>query len=169
MQKVKDFYDCGGAVIFTSRLPEQASESGFDSVVRELVKSILENGSGPAGKAAFVAEADYDGLSAVLSEFLKVPDVAMDAPAPLPGGSLGYLHKQKENRNIYYFANSSDLAVSCPVTLRGKIEDPWFWDPHTGTRARADCFYSEKSGIPVTAISLELPPVQSIFLIENGG
>lgn len=156
-------------MIFTSRLPEQAAEPGFDPVVRKLVRSILENSSGSAGKAAFVAEADYGGLAAVLSEFLKLPDVALDAPAPLPGGSLGYLHKQKKNRNIYYFANSSDQAVSCPVTLRGKIKDPWFWDPHTGTRSQADCFYSEKNGISVTAVTLELPPVRSIFLIENGG
>lgn len=169
MQKVKDFYDCGGRVIFTSRLPEQAAEPGFDPVVRKLVRSILENSSDSAGKAAFVAEADYGGLAAVLSEFLKLPDVALDAPAPLPGGSLGYLHKQKKNRNIYYLANSSEQAVSCPVTLRGKIKDPWFWDPHTGTRSQADCFYSEKNGISVTAVTLELPPVRSIFLIENGG
>ena len=169
MQKIKEFYQCGGKIIFTSLLPSRSTEAGMDTGVQQIVAELL-NPKDPhaAGKAVWIPSGRSEDLGPVLDEFLKVPDVAIECAEALSGGSLGYIHKIKNGRNIYYFANSSDQDISCAVTIRGKISEPWFWDPHKGSRSRAACSYKEIDGEAVTRFPLHLRSVESLFMMENG-
>lgn len=74
--------------------------------------------------AALVPEGDVDALENALR---RVPaDVELDA-AP----QVYYLHRRKEDRDLYFFANTSRDAIATIASLEtlGRVE---FWDPETG-------------------------------------
>ncbi len=168
MQKVKAFFDCGGNVIFTALLPSRSSEDGCDEGVRGIVRELLSHKNKNGETAVFIPQAEYSRVAAALKKFLEVPDVGIEYGAACSGGSFGYLHKIKYDRNMYYFANSSDQDISCPVTIRGKISKPYFWDPHTGARTAAAYSYTNQNGTACTRIDLKLRAARSVFLIERG-
>ena len=50
-------------------------------------------------------------------------------------GALTYIHKVKDGRDIYFFANSSPKDVETKVVLRGH-RALTIWNPHTARRNR---------------------------------
>lgn len=79
-----------------------------------------------------------------------------------------YIHKIKDKRDIYFFANSTDNPVDANVVLRGR-KNLAFWNPHTGEKSKAQITVSETAGQPVTTVRLTLPAITSMFFIgENG-
>jgi len=116
------------------------------------------------GKAYFAAQPTAAVLKAMLDDALAVCDVEFeDAPA-LKKGSLSYIHKEVEGRDVYFIANSSDNDLVTHVRLRGKLK-PQLWDPHTGRTAPAEYSYVTPGGQDVTRIRLRLEPVRSIFVV----
>ncbi|MEI7935430.1 MAG: glycosyl hydrolase [Verrucomicrobiota bacterium] len=199
---IKDFYDHGGKVIATTRLPEKSAEFGHDADVQSDIAEMFgsvpayvapskppgkpdqkgqgvvlpeteyaatpfqtrTNGNG--GKAYFAAQPTVAALQAMLDNALPVPDVAFDESLRVSSGdgALSYLHKQKDGREIYFFANSSDDAVDTFVRLRGNLT-PQFWNPHTGEMTPAKVTHVQEHGQAITRLHLKLAPVTSLFVI----
>ena len=118
------------------------------------------------GKAWFAARPTVGTLRAILDDAVPVPDVAFDPELRVNSGNgvLSYLHKQKDGREIYYFANSSDDAVDTVVSLRGHLA-PQLWNPHTGARLPAEITHQQEHGQPVTRLHLKLAPVTAVFAV----
>jgi alpha-L-rhamnosidase len=81
-------------------------------------------------------------------------------------GALSYIHKVKDNRDIYFFANSSPKATDTKVVLRGR-KSLRIWNPHTGSQEQAEVTTSEANGQAVTTVHLVLPSVTSLFFIQE--
>ena len=130
-----DFYNSGGMVLFTTRLPHKSSEPGKETEVDSLIRSIfpglendawkiIENKKG--GKACFLP--DTDALS--MSEFCMAQDWNLMSAIQL-NPDIQYIHKVIDNRNVYFFANTGESHIQTEVTVRGKMAFEE-WDPHTG-------------------------------------
>jgi hypothetical protein len=79
-------------------------------------------------------------------------------------GALTYIHKVKDGRDIYFFANSSPQAVDAKVVLRG-TKKLTIWDPHNGTQRAVEFMAGEASGQGITTVRLALAPATSLFYI----
>lgn len=79
-------------------------------------------------------------------------------------GELSYLHKVKDNKDIYCFVNSSDHQVNTIVKIAGKknLEQ---WNPHNGKITNWDSEYVNENGVKYTVIKLKLDPVSAIFAV----
>ncbi len=194
LQQIKKFYDQGGKVVATSRLPDQSAEPGHDVDVQAAIAEMF--GKVPAvtswtgkpdtglpdpdiaakpftthvnpkdGKAYFAPEPTTGTLQAILADALPVADVAFDPNLQINsgGGFLSYLHKQTDGREIYFFANSSTDAVDTFVKLRGNLS-LHLWNPHTGTKTPAEVTHVMEHDQPVTQLHLKLAPVSTIFAV----
>ena len=195
-KKLLDFYRGGGTVIATHKLPSKSAEFGRDKEVRDMVYEVFGISSdnpmtarvdivvddfkeyfikpnNAGGHGYFLPQPDINLLNAVLKEAIAVRDVDIQEPPMWPvkmgrayDGALTYLHKVKDGRDIYFFANSADKPVDTKVILRGDKELA-IWNPHTGEREDAEAIRSESGGQAVTTVNLVLPPVTSTFFIAD--
>lgn len=180
LRKLKAFYDAGGAILATSRLPFRSAQFGGDDEVRQLVVSIFgvdPTGAAPpaarihananGGRAMFVSTPSPEGLRAAFEELHISADVAFEGdPSPHSGaGVFGYLHKQRDRDQIYFFGNSSADCIETVVTLRGRLTLE-VWDPHTG-RARAPIAseHIERNGEIFTRARLVVDPLRSTIYV----
>ncbi len=100
---------------------------------------------------------------------LAMPERDVDIQEPLGvirtgpeyEGALTYIHKVKDGRDIYFFANSSPKAIDTKVVLRGKMTLR-IWNPHTGEQQPAEFTAGESS----TTVHLVLPSVSSLFYVQ---
>ena len=81
-------------------------------------------------------------------------------------GALTYIHKVKNGRDIYFFANSSEERVDTNVVLRVRKELT-IWNPHTGEKEQATLMHAKAGGTDVTTVRLVLPPLASRFYIQE--
>jgi hypothetical protein len=172
LRKAIDFYNSGGMVLFTTRLPHKSTDPGTEMQVDSLIRSvfpgfendawiIIENKKG--GKACFLPDTDAINLS----EILFGSGLEYDISYPL-NPDIQYIHKVIDDRNVYFFANTGGSHIQTEVTLRGNMvfEE---WDPHTGT-VRGLSTEIVKKGSPdqfFTCAKLDLKPYHSCFLIED--
>jgi len=179
LEKLKAFYDNGGTVISTTRLPHKSSEPGADEKVLALVKeifganpletdtvSILTSKNSKGGKAIFIPKPSKETLQDALSEIPA--DVQFEPnPAAVEFGKFSYIHKVKDGKDIYFFANSSDNSIDTEVLLRGKLNIE-IWDPHTGEIKTINdvsrVVINEES---YTKCRLYLKGVQSVFFLNQ--
>jgi hypothetical protein len=170
LRKVVDFYDAGGMVIFTTRLPRRSAEIGEDAEVARLIGSIFPGGeseaglikkNGAGGMACFIPVPDGQKLGEVLAGAGLAFDV--DYPAH---PDLQYIHKVVDGRDVFYFANIGGSRIETEVDLRGRLELEE-WDPHTGeVRKRPADFADDKNpGAGLTKVKLDLPPHHSYFWV----
>jgi hypothetical protein len=193
--KIKEFYDQGGVVIATSKLPTKSAEFGRNKDIRKMVADVFGlpvdepvtaevmadtdqdllyfiNRNKSGGRAFFLPKAEPNLLNGILKQVLPVRDVDIQAEmGPVQrrmayNGALTYIHKVKNGRDIYFFANSSEKPVDAKVVLRGK-KDLRIWNPHTGNPQQAELTTGEANGQPVTTVRLVLPPVTSLFYIQE--
>ena len=157
LQKLGDFARGGGVLIATKRVP--ADNPGFlnnaqDRVrLSELSRSLFE-GASPA--ARLVAD-EKAGLTAALNGRLQ-PDVAFATAVP----EIGFIHRHAGEAEIYFLANTADVAKSVKASFRVKNLKPEWWDPFTGevTAARV-----ETQTNTATTVNLELEPYGSRVLV----
>ncbi|MBV5348677.1 hypothetical protein JZU61_03335, partial [bacterium] len=126
--------------------------------------SILTSNNSKGGKAIFIPKPSKETLQTALS---AIPaDVQFEPnPASVEFGKFSYIHKIKDGKQIYYFANSSNETVDAEVLLRGKL-DVESWDPHTGEVSRlGKVSYIRENGQIYTRCTLNLTGVQSAFWI----
>lgn len=81
------------------------------------------------------------------------------------GGMLSYIHKVRNDRNIFYFANSTDEAVEFDVVLRGRLTLQ-SWNPDDGIISDVTSSADKQNGMHCTLARLKLGPVQSVFFVE---
>ena len=174
LTRINDFYNLGGTVIFTTRLPGKSLEIGKDNEITNLIRKIFpgevtdeiiceSNASG--GKAIFIPQPDGKKLRDILGK----SGIAFDVDYPVYP-ALQYIHKVVDGRDIYYFANTGKNRINATIKLRGKIHLEE-WEPHTGdirtlkTR-RAN---SDHPGPALTRADLNLRPYHSVFWIGKTG
>jgi hypothetical protein len=107
-------------------------------------------------------------LRATLDRLKLQPDVAFDGdPLPVSGnGVFGYIHRQRDGKDIYYFGNSSDSAVQSRVTLRGRLTGLQLWNPHSGAvTPLRNVRYSSGGERIVTQFDLPVQPLTSMAVI----
>jgi len=121
LRKIKDFYDRGGQVIATTRLPDTAAEFGKDGEVRRLVTEIFgeaaaaesrapekrDPAASPAasrtanangGRAWFIPSPDTAAIRSVLEAALPDGDVVFEEASPASGSLPTYTPKVKDGR-----------------------------------------------------------------------
>jgi len=186
LEKAKDFYDNGGTVICTKRLPVKSAELGKDAIVAKLVESIFaldpnktghkytKNTNAKGGKAYFVPDIDESvggasRLAMVLNDAVTVWDVQFEEDIAIKSakGKLSYIHKVRDSVDYYYFANSSDDGINTWVRLRGKLK-PERLDPHTGAVGKMVYQNVKEGGQDITRINLKLDANKSAFVRNSG-
>ncbi len=191
LQKIKAYYDNGGVVIATSLLPSKAAELtgneketlDNDRKVREIIMEMFGiDSSKPMpegvsviksnkknGRTVFIRKPDGNLLAETLEKLDINSDVMFEGnPSPTSGGGMfSYIHKQKDNQDIYYFANSSDDMVETYAEVKGKI-NPELWNPATGeTTTINEVKYLNKKGVTYTRFKLDLKAVSSTFVVST--
>ncbi|HWB83251.1 MAG TPA: glycosyl hydrolase [Bryobacteraceae bacterium] len=193
-KKIQEFYQSGGTVIATAKLATRATELKDNKEVQRIIgevfglpaeepmtaeirastddyKTWFAHFNPAGGKAFFLPQPDAAMITSVLKEALPVRDVDVQMPAspvklaPEYDGALTYIHKVKDGKDIYFFANSQDTPVSVNVVLRGK-KDLAIWNPHTGERQKAEAQVSD-AGEGTTTVHLALAPVTSTFYVQE--
>jgi putative intracellular protease/amidase len=186
LQKAKDFYDRGGTIISTARLPVKSAELGHDALVVKIVRDIFgldpnkpghpytKTTNANGGKAYFVPNIDevVEGssrLAAVLNEAEYVWDVRFEDEIAIKSakGKLSYIHKVRDDVDYYFFANSSDDAINTWVRLKGRLK-PELWDPHTGAIGVADSQNIRVDVQDVTRVRVKLDANKSVFVRTSG-
>jgi hypothetical protein len=119
------------------------------------------------GKAWFLPTPNVAALNTVLAEALPDGDVVIETAPSLPNGNLSYIHKVKEGKSIYFFANSADAGVDTWVALRGKLTLET-WNPHDGKMGPAELEHIAGKEGPITRVHVKLAPVRSLFLVVAG-
>ena len=178
LSKIRDFLRNGGRVIATTCLPERSAEFGRDAEVQAMTQEMF----GPGGKGIFVPTPDETTLRKALDGLAITWDVRLDNATEIPrtkvnrgpsptGGEyingnreFAYIHRSVPGAEVYFFANSSELAVKADVTLRGKMKLE-LWDPHTGTSQALEGTPARENGEAVTRFKLKLPVTRSVFVI----
>lgn len=179
LSKIRDFYQQGGLVISTTQLPFKASEMGEDQKVLDLVDEIFGinsldlkpskiqfNANENGGKAIFIPNPNPLNLSKAIQNQL-VADVQFSPNPTLDTdmGKFSYIHKIKEGRDIYYFANSSNETIETEVILKGNLNLKK-GNPHNGTLSKIEqIVHFSENGQPFTKCNLKLEPVSSLFWI----
>jgi hypothetical protein len=177
LQKIKSFYDKGGKVIATTLLPSKSSEIGKDKqvvlLINELFGEKAEKGqihtNKKGGKSVFLENPSKEILQKTINNFHPSPSIIFENNPTITSkiGLFSYLHKIKNNKNYYYFANSSDQEIDTEIYVRGKISLEE-WNPKNGqigTIRRLK--YQKINGITYTKYRLKLLPVSSSFLVEK--
>jgi hypothetical protein len=79
-------------------------------------------------------------------------------------GALSYIHKVTDDRDIYFFVNSSPKDIDTKVTLRGR-KTLTIWNPHTGAQEPAEVTASGTDAQPTSTVHLKLASVTSLFFV----
>ena len=137
------------------------------SLTAEPVRVLQTKAQSDAHRPAEVRLAEMPGVTAIetgseedLAAALAsiTPDVVLDG-AP----DVYYLHRRKENNEIFFFANTSDAPVSATASLEA-VGRAAFWDAETGEQHDAP-------GARVVEGRLEVPldfaPVGSCLLVVD--
>ena len=171
LEKIYEFYQNGGIVISVGSLPVMATEEKDNEAVASLIKAMFGESAESAKSKEIEKTNDKGGklyhlvqvskLGNVLKKAYTDYDVTVSTVAER-GGHFTYIHKVRDDRNIYFFANSSDVSVNPTITLRGEFKALEVWNPMTG----------EKTPLTVTAkdgkttFKLEFEAVTSLIVIE---
>lgn len=179
LNKLKDFYESGGTIISTTLLPAKSSELGEDQKVIDLVKdifninalnqdtvSILTNVNEKGGRAIFIPRPTIENIEQALSN--NLPDIQFVSKPDLSNslGKFSYIHKVKDGRNIYYFANSSDEHIETEILIRGDLKLE-IWNPHSGTTESLEGTPENIGNLDYTKVKLKLKPVSSLFYLSK--
>jgi len=173
----RKFYEAGGKVVFTTRLPWKAVELNGDSLVQAAVRGIfpelaklapgdsfpeiaMEVSNAVGGKAYLIPSPTAANLRTAISSVI-VPDVAFEAGKPLE-----YIHKVRDGKDIYFFANTKYKAYSGVVALKGEHLLTWM-DPHTGKSVKALTNSIIRQNQVYTLVEMKLEANRSIFLVAN--
>jgi hypothetical protein len=194
-RKIRDFYRAGGAVVATGVLPSKSAEFHQDAEIQQIVgevfgipargpmtasiraftddfKTFFAHADAKGGKAYFLPRPDPKMIDAVLQEALPVRDVDVKMAPVWPGkvgmeydGSLTYIHKVKDSRDLYYFGNSTEAAVDTQVVLRGekKLER---WNPMTGEKEPCEATVSGEGDNKITTLQLKMAPLSAAFFVQ---
>lgn len=189
LKKIKAYYDAGGTILATSLLPSKAAELAGnvettlanDREVQAIVKAIFNidstgtmpdgafpiNSNDAKGNAVFIRKPSGTIIEQTLDALGVAPDVQFDDnPVPASGGGVfSYVHKEKEGRQIFFFANSSDDKVDTTAEVRGRIK-PELWSPLTGdVTPLSKVDYVQRGEQEYTRFPIQLEAVTAVFAV----
>ncbi|MHC4691341.1 MAG: glycosyl hydrolase, partial [Planctomycetota bacterium] len=173
LEKIKKFYDSGGRVIATGALPFKSAEFGHDKDVVRTIEAMFgikkpnksadynlkTNARG--GVAIHLNVLNATTLRKALDKALDVYDVQFEV-----NKVLRYIHKIKDGRNIYLFANITAKTIDTNAGLSCLMQ-PEVWDPHTGTISKAECTHLVKANMDVTVVRITLTPYKSVIIVSR--
>lgn len=176
LKKIKDFFDAGGKVIATTKLPDKSAEIGKDGEVKKIIdylfphadENITVNKGKDGGISVFVKDSSTDNLEKALNAVEDKKDVIFE---PLENdkhnmGCFTYVHKVMDGKNLFYFANSTNEKIDTDVLVRGKFKLE-SWDAYNGEIDKISTTVIKKDGIYYTKFRLQLEKVKSILIVEN--
>lgn len=137
-----------------------------------LVSFYYRKPSPGGGQAYFLPQPEPWVIEWTLNKVLPVRDVNIQEPmpflkkAPDYDGALTVLHKVKDGKDIYFFANSTDRPVNAKVSLRGS-KKLRIWDPQTGESRPVETTTGSIAGESITSIQLAMDPVTALFYVEE--
>lgn len=171
LMKIREFYDRGGKVIAVGRLPSRWIGEGERPIqIQDVLSGMFDLRSGrvktndQGGKSWWLETLDKTLLQECLIKALGQPDVWFASVPELEEGSLSYIHKQKENMEIYFLANSSNTPIDTAVILKEGV-NPVCWNPHTGESQPLIWEPVREKEWKGVKILLNLDPIQSVFLV----
>ncbi len=91
-----------------------------------------------------------------------LPDFIATKRLKTVGPNLAWAHRATDEADIYFVANQDGDACECVCTLRSKHRSTQIWDPVTGSLRDTA---SQPTGDGRMAVTLELAPYQSVFLV----
>lgn len=126
------------------------------------------------GRGYFIAKPYTSTLGDLIAEAVPVRDVdlgiAPDYYVKMDhdyDGAVTYIHKVRGGKDIYFIANSTAQPVSLNLQLRGRKGSVELWNPQDGTRQAAAFKTEERKGGAVTALPLEIPALNGMFVIAE--
>lgn len=174
LSQIQRFFDDGGSVIATGKLPSKAAEFGKDGEVVKIVEAMFGKGHSVSGenmisirrndrggRAIRLAKLTAGNLRQALDSAQAVPDVDFAS-----GTALRYIHKAADGQQVYFFANLDPRLSGSTAILRGhhQLEA---WDPHGGKISPIPVQHLTRNGVNVTTVRLELAHLKSIFLVSK--
>ena len=87
----------------------------------------------PDGDWPSLAVVDEEALTPRLAAALPA-DVALDPPVP----AIGFVHRRLRDADVYFLANTGNIARTVRARFGSQTANPELWDPLTGAIERAD-------------------------------
>ena len=171
LKKIKQFYDRGGKIIATGRLPFKSAEFGHDKDVVRTIDAMFGtkelntstdfdvNKNRNGGMAVRLHRLNAPNLRAALDAAVKVYDVEYES-----NKILRHIHKIKDNTHIYLFANISETQIDTYARLKGRMKLE-AWNPHTGEIIQPEYAHEVQAGCDVSRVKLSLSPMKSVFIL----
>lgn len=160
LRKLDEFVKNGGILVATKRKPEIAPGFRTSDTERAEVKSIAARLFGAANARVKFA-ANEDDLGAILKGLLQ-PDAAI-SPAVK---DFGVVHRQTEDADIYFVANTTNQKHNAQITFRagGQAE---IWDAMNGQISAANVIKqtATKQLAKTTTVLLDFEPYQSRVVV----
>jgi hypothetical protein len=154
---LQEFARAGGILIATRRTPSTlpgflATSEDHNEVI-DLSKKMFE---GQAAAGHFVAD-EKSELRSTLRKLLR-PDLELS-----PGdGDIGFVHRNTNDTEIYFIANTSNTTRHLKATFRVSGLTPEWWDPFSG---RVSAARVESETPQSTTLALNLEPYGSRLLV----
>jgi hypothetical protein len=195
--KIREFYEKGGVVIATSKLPTKSAEFGKDKEIQQMVADVFglpvddppsadlqramgdrlvtfyfykHNGAG--GQGYFLPQAEPWVLRWALARVLPVRDVNIQEPMPLlkkgPDYDGALTYLHKvKNGKDVYFFSNSTDKAVDTKVVLRGSKALRIWDPQTGESRAGEVTAGEAGGQPVTTVHLVLAPVTATFYVHE--
>lgn len=171
LKKIKNFWENGGVVIAAGKLPVHGTMIGMEAEVKNLLEdmfkpldegqyySVKKNAAG--GSAWHLPQPD----AVKLDQILNAADVEFDVNITVEKqseGIISYIHKVRDEKDIYYVVNCTAEAAGLNVSLN-RAKEFELWDPHTGEVMSAE--QTVENGY--CNLVLELAAHHSVVIIEK--
>ena len=159
-------------MIALASLPSHAAEFGRDEEVRSLLEAVFGTvlpaaattvANDKGGKFIFVPETSLRHIADALAETGCDADIVFPNAGKDEAGFINYTHKQRDGRDFYFIANTTDKAYTDEISLRGEARRVELWNPHTGAITPAE--YRTENGR--TLVKAAIPAVRSCFIVTG--
>jgi len=168
LSRIRQFFEEGGLVVAYGTLPSASSEEGWgDPAIASDIKAIFgvgpgwtkdaENQSAQGGKAYFVV-GNVQRVLAPLDRNLRADLEVVKGPRE----RLVYLHRAKDQRDLYWIVNDTDHPRHAVVSLAAQGK-PELWDPATGER-REVAYWTQQGR---TVVPLDFHAWDATYVVFN--
>ncbi|MDD6211194.1 MAG: glycosyl hydrolase [Bacteroidales bacterium] len=170
LKKAYKFYQQGGKLIFTTKLPEKATKEKDNKQVKEIIAGLfpegatqhfrfgVQAGNKKGGKVLFIEKPTEENLQLAFSVIGYDGGVLFESPQKLRN-----IHKIVNGKNVWFFANPTPESVNAAVTLKESVK-VGKWNPHNGEVTHG---YPVQNKNGRTALDVTLAPYQSVFFVEE--
>ena len=154
MRKIKEAWEQGVKVIFTTQRPQQAADGAEGNAeVQSIVASMLD---ATENKAYFLPSPSASTLAEVMEECLPERDVLFSEGTH----PFNYIHKVIDGHDVFFFGNVDATSATNTIRVKTTASKLTLLDPHSGKTTDL----SQSDG---GTFSLTLRPSQSVFLVDD--